>query len=66
VRRLAPILIAVLVTACTPVPRHTGPTVETALDLMFHNRYAAAAAQFQQLIRDHLGTPSRTPATPCS
>ncbi len=53
VRKLASILIALLVTACTPVPHHSGPTVETALDLMFHNRYAAAAAQFQQLIRDH-------------
>jgi tetratricopeptide (TPR) repeat protein len=35
------------------VPHPTGSSVDTALALMFHNRYAAAATQFQQLIRDH-------------
>jgi tetratricopeptide (TPR) repeat protein len=53
VRRLASLLgLALLLGACTPVSPKTGSSVDTALALMFHNRYAAAAAQFQQLIRD--------------
>lgn len=45
--------VSLLLSACAPVPRQTGPSVGEALDLMFHNRYAAAAADLQQLIRDH-------------
>jgi uncharacterized protein YkwD/Tfp pilus assembly protein PilF len=43
-----------LLAACDPVtPRPSGPSAESALDLMFHNKYAAAATQLQDLIRAH-------------
>ncbi|HET9847279.1 MAG TPA: CAP domain-containing protein [Candidatus Dormibacteraeota bacterium] len=40
--------------ACDSVaPKPTGPTVQSALDLMFHNKYSAAATQLQDLIKIH-------------
>src|SRR5579864_2081191 len=43
-----------LLVACNSVsPKPTGPTAASALDLMFQNKYAAAVAQLQDLIRAH-------------
>jgi Tfp pilus assembly protein PilF len=54
-RRGAVLLLAVLLlVACDPVvPKPSGPSADSALDLMFHNKYAAATAQLQDLIRSH-------------
>ncbi len=41
-----------LLGACTPTPRPKGPSVDGALDLMFQNKYASAASQLQDLIKD--------------
>jgi Tfp pilus assembly protein PilF len=43
-----------LLAACDPVaPKPSGPSAQSALDLMFQNKYAAAATQLQDLIRAH-------------
>jgi Flp pilus assembly protein TadD len=54
-RRGAVLLIAAaLLAACDPVaPKSAGPSAASALDLMFQNKYAASAAQLQDLIRAH-------------
>jgi Tfp pilus assembly protein PilF len=53
-RRGAVLLIAAAVlAACDPAPRPAGPSAQSALDLMFQNKYATSAAQLQDLIRAH-------------
>src|SRR2546427_787810 len=53
-RRGAVLLLAALLAACDPVtPKPSGPSAQSALDLMFQNKYAAAAGQLQELIRAH-------------
>jgi Tfp pilus assembly protein PilF len=53
-RRGAVLLLAALLAACDPVaPKPAGPSAESALDLMFQNKYAAATTQLQDLIRAH-------------
>jgi len=54
-RRGAVLLIAsALLAACDPVaPKPAGPSAASALDRMFQNKYAASAAQLQDLIRAH-------------
>jgi tetratricopeptide (TPR) repeat protein len=54
-RRGAVLLIAAaLLVACDPVvSKPAGPSAESALQLMFANKYAAASAQLQDLIRAH-------------
>ena len=49
------VLFALLALAgCDSVaPKPSGPSAQSALDLMFKNRYAAATAQLQDLIRAH-------------
>jgi Tfp pilus assembly protein PilF len=43
-----------LLAACDPVaPKPSGPSAQSALDLMFQNKYAAASAQLQDLIKAH-------------
>jgi tetratricopeptide (TPR) repeat protein len=40
--------------ACDSVtPKPTGPTAQSALDLMFQNKYGTAASQLQELIKAH-------------
>jgi len=54
-RRGAVLLIAAaLLVACDPVvAKPAGPSAESALQLMFDNKYAAASTQLQDLIRAH-------------
>src|SRR3989442_4426385 len=53
-RRGAVLLLAAFLAACDPVsPKPNGPSAQSALDLMFQNKYAAAAGQLQELIRAH-------------
>ena len=53
-RRGAVLVLAALLAACTQVaPQTNRPSADSALDLMFHNKYAAATAQLQDLIRAH-------------
>ncbi len=53
-RRGAILLFAVLLAACDPVaPKTSGPSAESALALMFQNKYAAATSQLQDLIKAH-------------
>jgi tetratricopeptide (TPR) repeat protein len=53
-RRGAVILVAALLAACDSIaPKPTGPTAQSALDLMFQNKYSAAASQLQDLIKAH-------------
>jgi Tfp pilus assembly protein PilF len=53
-RRGAIILGAVLLAACDSVaPKPNGPTSQSALDLMFQNKYSAATSQLQDLIKLH-------------
>ncbi|HEV2013609.1 MAG TPA: CAP domain-containing protein [Candidatus Dormibacteraeota bacterium] len=48
------LLVAALLAACDPVtPKATGPSADSALALMFQNKYAAATSQLQDLIRAH-------------
>ncbi|HEX9097444.1 MAG TPA: hypothetical protein VF990_15245, partial [Candidatus Dormibacteraeota bacterium] len=48
------LLLAVLLAACDPVaPRASVPSAESALALMFQNKYAAATTQLQELIKAH-------------
>jgi len=50
-RRGAVLLLAALLAACDPItPKPSGPSAQSALDLMFQNKYAAAAGQLQELI----------------
>jgi tetratricopeptide (TPR) repeat protein len=43
-----------MLAACDSIaPKPTGPSAQSALDLMFKNKYAAATAQLQDLIRAH-------------
>jgi Tfp pilus assembly protein PilF len=50
----AVLLVAALLAACDPVtPKATGPSADSALELMFQNKYAAATTQLQDLIRAH-------------
>jgi len=42
-----------LLVACDPAPKSTGPSADSALDLMFQNKYATATTQLQDLIRAH-------------
>ena len=47
-------LLASGLAACDSVaPKSTGPSAQSALDLMFKNKYAAATGQLQDLIRAH-------------
>jgi Tfp pilus assembly protein PilF len=54
-RRGAVLLIAAaLLVACDPVvAKPAGPSADSALELMFENKYAAATTQLQDLIRAH-------------
>ncbi|TMC45153.1 MAG: hypothetical protein E6J25_02935 [Chloroflexi bacterium] len=53
-RRGAFLLVAALLAACDPVaPQASGPSAESALALMFQNKYAAATSQLQDLIKAH-------------
>ena len=53
-RRGAVLLVAALLAACDPVgAKPAGPSAQSALDLMFQNKYSAAGAQLQDLIRAH-------------
>jgi uncharacterized protein YkwD/Tfp pilus assembly protein PilF len=53
-RRGAVLLVAALLAACDPVgAKPAGPSAQSALDLMFQNKYSAATAQLQDLIRTH-------------
>ncbi|MDQ6714474.1 MAG: CAP domain-containing protein, partial [Candidatus Dormibacteraeota bacterium] len=54
-RRGAVLLVAAaLLVACDPVvPKPAGPSAESALELMFENKYAAATTQLQDLIKAH-------------
>ncbi len=53
-RRVAVFVLAAVLSACTQVvPRSTGPNADAALDLMFHNKYAAATAQLQDSLKAH-------------
>ena len=48
------IVIMLLIAACTPAPRaSSSPDARDALNLMFQNKYSAAAARLQELIRRH-------------
>ena len=48
------LLLAVVLAACDPVaPKATGPSADSALALMFQNKYAAATTQLQDLIKAH-------------
>jgi Tfp pilus assembly protein PilF/uncharacterized protein YkwD len=48
------LLVAALLAACDPIaPKATGPSADSALALMFQNKYAAATSQLQDLIRAH-------------
>ena len=44
-------LVLVLAACDTVAPKPAGPTAQSALDLMFHNKYAAATTQLQDLIK---------------
>lgn len=53
-RRAAALVLFFLLAACDSVtPKATGPTAQSALDLMFQNKYAAASTQLQDLIKAH-------------
>src|SRR3989475_12491443 len=53
-RRGAVLVLFALLAACDSVtPKPNGPSAQSALDLMFKNKYAAATAQLQDLIRAH-------------
>jgi tetratricopeptide (TPR) repeat protein len=53
-RRAVLVLASLLLAACDSVtPKSTGPTAQSALDLMFHNKYSAAISQLQDLIKAH-------------
>src|SRR5437899_4336275 len=53
-RRGAVLVLFALLAACDSVtPKPSGPSAQSALDLMFKNKYAAATAQLQDLIRAH-------------
>lgn len=48
------VFLALLLAACDSVtPKPTGPTAQSALDLVFQNKYAAAITQLQDLIKAH-------------
>ncbi len=47
------ILLAALLAACDTSPKPTGPTAQSALDLMFQNKYGQATTQLQDLIKQH-------------
>ena len=48
------LLFALLLAACDPVaPKASGPSADSALALMFQNKYASATTQLQDLIRAH-------------
>ena len=50
----AGMVVVLLIAACTPVPRaSSSPDARDALNLMFQNKYSAAAARLQDLIRTH-------------
>ncbi len=43
-----------MLVACDPIaPKPAGPSADSALELMFQNKYAAATSQLQDLIRAH-------------
>jgi tetratricopeptide (TPR) repeat protein len=47
-------VVAALLAACDSVaPKPSGPSAQSALDLMFQNKYSAAMAQLQDLIKTH-------------
>src|SRR5207248_4245442 len=53
-RRGAILLFAVLLAACDPVvAKPSTPSAESAMALMFQNKYAAATTQLQDLIKAH-------------
>ncbi|HVH65222.1 MAG TPA: CAP domain-containing protein [Candidatus Acidoferrum sp.] len=53
-RRGALLVFAIILAACdTVAPKPTGPTTQSALDLMFRNKYSAATTQLQDLIKTH-------------
>ena len=53
-RRGAFLLLAALLAACdTVAPKPSGPSAQSALELMFQNKYSVATAQLQDLIKNH-------------
>jgi uncharacterized protein YkwD len=50
-RRGALILLAALLAACDPSPKSAASSADSALDLMFQNKYSAAGTQLQGLIK---------------
>lgn len=52
-RRVAVFVLAAVLSACTQVGPKSTPTADSALDLMFHNKYAAATAQLQDSLKAH-------------
>lgn len=47
------ILVAVVLAACDTTPKAPGPNAQSALDLMFQNKYGQATQQLQDLIKAH-------------
>jgi len=47
------VLSAVLVSCNQGIVKTNGPNADAALDLMFHNKYAAATAQLQESLKSH-------------
>ncbi|MDQ6882687.1 MAG: CAP domain-containing protein [Candidatus Dormibacteraeota bacterium] len=52
-RRVAVLVVASLLVACDQSPKPTGSNPDAALDLMFHNKYAAATAQLRNSLKTH-------------
>jgi uncharacterized protein YkwD/Tfp pilus assembly protein PilF len=53
-RRGAVLLLAAVLAACNPLAsKPAGPSAQSALDLMFQNKYSAATSQLQGLIKSH-------------
>ena len=47
------ILVAAVLAACDTTPKATGPNAQSALDLMFQNKYSQATTQLQDMIKQH-------------
>ena len=53
-RRVAVFVLSAVLAACNQgVVKTNGPNADAALDLMFHNKYAAATAQLQESLKTH-------------
>jgi uncharacterized protein YkwD len=53
-RRVLTLVLAAILAACNQViPKSNGPSADSALDLMFHNKYSAAITQLQDSLKAH-------------